>query len=102
MTAAGQHLRFSVRNKTFAYYLEDHHGDGITALCCKASPAEKEALLRRDRQRFYSPAYLGARGWLAVRLDLGDEDWREIAELAAEAYLLTAPKRLAARLREAL
>ena len=55
ITAAGQHLRFSVRNKTLAYYLEDHHGDGIAALCCKATPREKEALLQRDSKRFYTP-----------------------------------------------
>ena len=99
VTAEGdQHVGFRVRNKTFAWYLEDHHGDGRVALCCKAAPGEQEALIGSDPARFYRPAYLGARGWVAVRLDTGDVDWDEVAELALEAYRLTAPKRLRVRL----
>jgi hypothetical protein len=94
----GQHVGFRVRNRTFAWYLEDHHGDGRVALCCKAAPGEQEALIGSDPARFYRPAYLGARGWVAVRLDTGDVDWDEVAELAMEAYRRTAPKRLRARL----
>jgi hypothetical protein len=92
-----QHVNFRVRNRTFAWYLEDHHGDGRVALCCKAAPGEQEALIGSDPARFYRPAYLGARGWIAVRLDTGDVDWDEVAELALDAYRLTAPKRLRAR-----
>ncbi|MGH2812019.1 MAG: MmcQ/YjbR family DNA-binding protein [Actinomycetota bacterium] len=91
-----QHLKFQVRNKTFAYYLEDHHGDGLIALCCKAAPGEQQALIASDPARFYKPDYLGARGWISMRLDLEDVDWDEVAELALDAYRLTAPKRLAA------
>jgi len=99
VTSSGdQHVTFRVRNKTFAYYLEDHHGDGRTALCCKAAAGEQQALVASDPMRFYRPAYLGPRGWVAVRLDLDDVDWDEVAELALEAYRLTAPKRLQALL----
>lgn len=91
-----QHLQFQVRNKTFAYYLNDHHGDGRVALCCKAAPGEQDALVAADPARFYRPAYLGSRGWIAVRLDHDDVDWDEVAELVVDAYRLTAPKRLAA------
>lgn len=31
-----QHLGASVRNKRFAWYLDDHHGDGIVAATFKA------------------------------------------------------------------
>jgi hypothetical protein len=34
----GQHASFLIRKKTFAYFLNDHHGDGIVALACKALP----------------------------------------------------------------
>jgi hypothetical protein len=95
-TEGDQHLRFQVRNRTFAYYLDDHHGDGRVALCCKAAPGEQEALIASDPVRYYRPAYLGARGWISVRLDLDDVDWGEVGELGLEAYRLTAPKRLAA------
>lgn len=91
-----QHLKFSVRNKTFAYYLEDHHGDGQIALCCKAPPGEQQALIASDTVRFYKPSYVGSKGWIALRLDLDEVDWDEVAELALEAYRLTAPQRLVA------
>lgn len=35
-----QHIAFVVRNRKFAYYLEDHHGDGRVALACKAKAGE--------------------------------------------------------------
>jgi hypothetical protein len=99
VTSGGdQHVTFRVRGRTFAYYLEDHHGDGRTALCCKAAAGEQQALVAADPERFYRPAYLGPRGWVAVRLDTGDVDWDEVAELAVDAYRLTAPKRLQALL----
>jgi hypothetical protein len=101
VTASGdQHVAFRVRGRTFAWYLEDHHGDGRVALCCKAAPGEQQALVAADPARYYRPAYLGARGWVAVRLDTGDVDWDEVAELALEAWRRTAPKRLLARVEE--
>jgi hypothetical protein len=30
---SGSHATFLVRKKTFAYYLENHHGDGIVSVC---------------------------------------------------------------------
>jgi hypothetical protein len=101
VTAGGdQHVAFRVRGRTFAWYLEDHHGDGRVALCCKAAPGEQQALVAADPARYYRPAYLGARGWVAVRLDTGDVDWDEVAELALEAWRRTAPKRLLVRVEE--
>jgi hypothetical protein len=29
--------------------------------------------------------YIGSRGWVALRLDVGEVDWDEVGELAAEA-----------------
>jgi hypothetical protein len=31
----GSHAQFRVRKKTYAYFLDDHHGDGIVAVTCK-------------------------------------------------------------------
>jgi hypothetical protein len=90
------HVRFAVRRKTFAYYLEDHHGDGIVALCVKAAPGEQQALVAAEPERFLVPAYLGAKGWVSLRIDLPDVDWDEVRELATDGYRLVAPKRLAA------
>ena len=92
----GNHAGFLVRKRTFAYFLNDHHGDGIVALTCKVLPGDNAALAAAQPARFYIPAYIGPRGWVALRLDVGNVDWDEVAELVVGSYLLVAPKRLAA------
>ena len=95
---AGQHVGFAVRKKRFAWYLDDHHGDEIVALSCKASPGVKAELAALEPDRFFIPSYTGKRGWLGVRLDLPAVDWEEISDLAEDAYQMTAPKALLARI----
>lgn len=92
----GSHAGFLVKKKTFAYFLNDHHGDGIVAITCKVQPGDNTALAQAQPQRFYLPAYLGSRGWIALRLDGGEIDWEEVSELVAGSYRLIAPKKLAA------
>ena len=92
---SGSHATFRVRKKVFAYFLNDHHGDGIVALACKVMPAENTALANAQPKRYYLPAYIGPRGWVALRLDLAKIDWSEVRDLLLGSYLLTAPKRLA-------
>ena len=92
----GSHAAFLVRKKTFAYFLNDHHGDGIVGVTCKTLPGDNEALIAAQPERFYMPAYVGPRGWVGLRLDLGKVDWDEVAELISGSYCLVAPKRLAA------
>jgi phosphoribosylglycinamide formyltransferase-1 len=95
---SGSHAGFYVRKKTFAYFLNDHHGDGIVSVACKALPGENTALAAAQPDRFYLPAYIGPKGWVALRLDIGKVDWQEVAELAAASYRQIAPKRLVALL----
>ena len=96
-TTTGDHAAFTVREKKFAYYLDNHHGDGIVAVCFRTVPGQNEVLLASDTSRFYSPAYIGPRGWVGLRLDVGDIDWAEVADFVIDSYRLAAPKRLAAR-----
>jgi phosphoribosylglycinamide formyltransferase-1 len=100
----GSHAAFSVKAKKFAYFLNDHHGDGIVAVTCKVAPGDNTALVASQPERFYLPAYIGSRGWVALRLDLagnnvGEIDWDEVSELIKDSYRRTAPKRLAALVR---
>jgi predicted DNA-binding protein (MmcQ/YjbR family) len=92
----GSHAGFHVRKKTFAYFLNDHHGDGMVAVTCKVLPGDNTALAASNPAKFYLPAYIGPKGWVALRLDVGAVDWEEVAELVATGYRLVAPKRLAA------
>ena len=92
------HAQFRVRKRTFAYFLDDHHGDGIVGLTCKAPGSQPQAIIDANPDgRFYVPSYLGPRGWIALRLDLGTIDWTEVADLVAESYIQVAPKKLAAQ-----
>jgi phosphoribosylglycinamide formyltransferase-1 len=92
----GSHAAFSVKGKKFAYFLNDHHGDGMVAVTCKVAPGDNNALVSAQPDRFYLPAYIGSRGWVALRLDRGEIDWEEVSELVRDSYRRTAPKRLAA------
>jgi hypothetical protein len=98
----GDHASFLVRKKTFAYYLSNHHGDGIVSVCARVLPGDNAALVATDPSRFYLPAYIGPRGWVGLRLDNSPIDWNEVKELVAGSYLATAPKRLAALVRSKL
>ncbi len=94
----GDHAAFSVRKKKFAYYLDSHHSDGIVSVCFKTERGQNEVLLAADQTRFYSPAYIGPRGWVGLRLDVGKIDWSEVADFVVDSYRLTAPKSLAAQI----
>lgn len=92
----GTHASFLVRKKTFAYYLDDHHGDGIVAITCKVAPGDNQLLAKTQAERFYLPSYLAAKGWVALRLDQGEIDWEEVRELLQDSYRRMAPAKLAA------
>jgi predicted DNA-binding protein (MmcQ/YjbR family) len=95
---SGSHATYIVRKKVFAYFLDDHHGDGIVSVCVKSELGENVDRVRRDPERYYLPAYIGPRGWFGLRLDRGRVDWREVASVVERSYRLTAPKTLAAKL----
>lgn len=90
---------FRVRNKLFAMYANanNHHGDGQSAVWCKAAPGNQELMVRAAPERFFVPPYVGPSGWVGVWLNRRT-DWRELGELLEDAYQLVAPKRLAALL----
>lgn len=92
----GSHAQFTIRDRTFAYFLNDHHGDRIVAVTCKALPGDNASLVAAQPTRFYLPSYTGPKGWVALRLDIGEIDWEEVGELVLGSYCLVAPKRLAA------
>jgi hypothetical protein len=84
---------FVVRGKTFAMFLENHHGDGRLAIWCKAPPGEQAAMVDADPSRFFVPPYVGPRGWIGVRLDLAAVDWDDVAAIVRTSHQMTAPKR---------
>src|SRR5882672_11035932 len=89
---------FFVREKKcFLMLLDNHHGDGRFAIWCAAPAGDQQLLVEADGKRFFVPPYVGHRGWLGVRLDLG-LDWDELAGIVEDAFCAVAPERLVAEL----
>jgi len=94
--AGEQHLTFKVRKKTFAWYLDSHHDDGVVALWAKNTRQRQAELIASGPKRYFYPQYVGPSGWVGLRLDQRELDWGEVTALLIEAYRLQAPKKLAA------
>lgn len=92
----GEPAWFAGGKRLFVTFADRHHDERV-ACWCAAPPGAQEALVAHHPERFFRPPYVGHRGWLGVFLDV-PVDWDEVAELVRDAYLLVAPKRLAAAL----
>ncbi len=82
---------FRVRDKIFAM---EKRGDGRVSIWCKAPPGSQQVLTGADPERFFVPPYVGAKGWVGMRLDR-KPDWDEVAIVVRRSYRLIAPKKLA-------
>ncbi|HLB08597.1 MAG TPA: MmcQ/YjbR family DNA-binding protein [Gemmatimonadaceae bacterium] len=90
---------FRVKNKIFAMYAasDTHHGAGRPAVWVKSTHLIQDMLIHDDPDRYFAPPYVGPKGWLGIRLDRRP-NWKTTGDLIRDAYLLTAPKRIAAML----
>lgn len=90
---------FRVRDKMFVTTSEDG-----TYMTMKVRPGMQQALVGDDPALFFVPPYVGAKGWVGVRLrrEPGGaavkHDWEEMRGLIEESFRMIAPKRLAALL----
>lgn len=81
--------------KMFAYFQQNHHGDGITAVLVKTSGEEEQAMLiESDPDLYYRPAYLGPAGWVGIRLDRPPVDWAHVEQWLGKSWRRAAPRRL--------
>lgn len=91
----GAPVFFIEKGKTFAWFIHDHHGNGITAVAVKTSGAEEQAmLLEQDPDLYYRPAYLAPSGWIGLRIDTGKTDWDHVGDRIATSWESVAPRRL--------
>ena len=88
---------FFVRKQFVMLWSDGHHEHGFPHLWCAAPLGAQEESVATDPGRYFVPPYVGARGWLGVRLD-GEVDWDEVAERCEDAYRAVAPARLVALL----
>jgi hypothetical protein len=89
-----KHAAFRVRKKVFAYFLDNHHGDGTIAVCVRGEKRDNARTIAADPKHFYHPQYIGPRGYLGVRLDTKRVDWKDVAARVSASYRRVAPKRL--------
>jgi hypothetical protein len=87
-------ITFRVRDKIFAI-----GGEGADRVSVKASLETQAELIDLDPETFASSAYVGRFGWVTVVLDRVDP--AVLASLIREAWRRSAPKRLAATLKDA-
>lgn len=85
---------FTVQGKQFATYSLNHHGDGKVALLLNASVESQSMLIESAPTIFFRPPYIGHKGWVGVELNQGLK-WPRVLQLAYEAYVRTAPSKLA-------
>src|SRR3954468_6497673 len=85
--------------KLFAMYAapDSHHGEGRESVWVKSKHFTQDLLVRGMPHRYFSPPYVGPRGWTGVYLGTST-DWEALIELLRDAYRLTAPRKLAALL----
>ncbi|MBC2777886.1 phosphoribosylglycinamide formyltransferase [Parasphingopyxis marina] len=93
--APGWRVGSESTGKFFAYVSVRHHGEDAIALLAKTSgPDEMAALIEAEPELYYRPAYYGASGWIAVRLDTGNTDWNHIEAWLRKSWSMVAPKKL--------
>ncbi|MCC6756073.1 MAG: MmcQ/YjbR family DNA-binding protein [Solirubrobacterales bacterium] len=85
---------FRVRGKIFAMTSGD---ETRSEVWCKAGLGVQAMLIAADARRFFSPPYVGPKGWIGIRFD-NDTAWEDVRDLIAESFRLVAPKRLVAQL----
>ncbi len=86
---------FDVAGKMFAYFWNNHHGDGLTAVCVKTTGRDEQDLLIDAAPDLYSwLPYLSPSGWIGINLATADLDWDHVGARLLASWRLAAPKRL--------
>ncbi|MEP7115345.1 MAG: MmcQ/YjbR family DNA-binding protein [Ilumatobacteraceae bacterium] len=88
---------FFVKKQFVMLWPTGHHDNQFPHLWCAAPAGVQADLVDTEPDRFFRPPYVGARGWLGVRLD-GRVDWDEINAVCEDAYRTVAPAELIAAL----
>jgi hypothetical protein len=69
----------------FATFDNHHHGAPHVGVWLALPLGAQEALVYQDPKRFFVPPYVGARGWVGVRLD-SRPSWKKVEKVVREAY----------------
>ena len=92
---------FFIKKQFVMLWRDGHHDHHFPHLWCAAPIGAQQELTDTEPVRFFRPPYVGARGWLGLRLD-GRVDWDVVAAVCKDAYRTVAPKKLVASLDESV
>ena len=81
--------------KFFAHFNDRHHGEAEIAVLVKTGGQDElAALIERDPETYYRPAYYGASGWVGIVLNRPGVDWQHVADWLARSWRAVAPRKL--------
>jgi len=80
--------------KVFAMFSNNHHNDGHIAVTVPAAIGIQEMLIKKSPKKFYSPPYVGCRGWIGIEVNRVSDN--ELSLHLHQAWRLVAPKKLLA------
>lgn len=83
---------FFVAKKVYAMFANNHHNDGHIAVWIPAPPGLQATLIKSEPKKFFTPPYVGVRGWVGIELEEIDDE--ELAFYISEAWRLIAPQEL--------
>ena len=83
-----------VGKKVFAMFSNNHHNDGHVAVTVPAAIGIQQMLIKKSPKKFYSPPYVGCRGWVGIEVNRVSD--QELSLHIKEAWRLIAPKKLLA------
>ena len=92
---------FYVAKQFVVLWTDGLHEHDFSHLWCAAAPGAQQELIAMAPERVFRPPYVGARGWIGVRLD-EPADFDEIEMFVEDAYHSVAPKRQIALLDDEL
>ncbi len=74
-------------------FADNHHNDGRRAVWCKAVAEAQATLVEAYPDHYFVPPYVGAKGWVGIRLDR-PVDWGAVAALLEDAWASIASQKL--------
>jgi hypothetical protein len=80
---------FIGKSPQFASFLDRHHGVDWVAVWAACPAGARKALVEADPETYFVPPYVGARGWIGMRLD-EQTDWDAVADLLDDAWTTVA------------
>src|SRR5204863_8446489 len=78
--------------KVFAMFSNNHHHDGHVAVTMPAAIGIQEMLIKKAPKKFYSPPYVGCRGWIGIEVNRVSDN--ELSLHIKEARRLIVTKKL--------